>query len=169
MGRLLDALRNGSEAAPIATPATLATVPTGTPKVSQSRNCRKGAASAPAPFRARLLEIAADEILPLALPLKLSDADVIATDGLHTRTLRAYLHALARHERMDKGLPPLDWGTVVERTCRGCGPVLLWAGCPDMVTACPWCFRRKAGKRIARPTKPHPANSPPFSGLVKPG
>lgn len=37
--------------------------------------------------------------------------------------------------------------------CAGCGPVLLWPGCPDRVRACPWCFRRKAGKTIPRPGK----------------
>ena len=54
-------------------------------------------------------------------------------------------------ERMDRGLPPLAWGEPVPRTCTGCGPVLLWPECPPVVAACPWCFRRKVGKPVARP------------------
>jgi hypothetical protein len=76
--------------------------------------------------------------------------------GVEIESLADALESLSAaqvgRERMDKGLPPLEWGEPVARSCEGCGPVLLWAGCPDVVKACPWCFRRKAGKAIARPT-----------------
>lgn len=64
--------------------------------------------------------------------------------------LESLCAAQVGRDRMDMGLPPLQWGDPVARTCEGCGPVLLWDGCPDVVKACPWCFRRKAGKPIAR-------------------
>jgi hypothetical protein len=49
---------------------------------------------------------------------------------------------------MDAGIVPPGWTTAAH--CEGCGPVWLW---PDAarVRACPWCFRRNAGKRIPRP------------------
>ena len=99
--------------------------------------------------RARLLALAADDLLPAKLVHDLEDADVAACADYADDDLRGYLRALVGRERMDKGLPPLDWGEPVTRTCEGCGPVLLWAGCPPTVKACPWCFRRKAGKPIA--------------------
>lgn len=68
-----------------------------------------------------------------------------------TAALLALCEAQVGRQRMDAGLPPLEWGEPVAAYCEGCGPVLLWAGCPAVVKACPWCFRRKAGKPIARP------------------
>lgn len=102
-------------------------------------------------LRGRLLKLADAEGLPLALVHCLPDADVTACAGHTTGTIRATLRALGARERADKSLPPLEWGEPVARTCEGCGPVLLWATCPPVVKACPWCFRRKAGKPIARP------------------
>lgn len=76
-------------------------------------------------------------------------------DGLldDLAALDAICDMQAGRERMDAGLPPLEWGEPVARNCDGCGPVLLWATCPDPVKACPWCFRRVAGKAVARPEK----------------
>lgn len=84
---------------------------------------------------------------------------VEAKPGTVTADLRDRLTAakpdlvalLGARERMDKGLTPMEWGEPVARTCEACGPVLLWATCPATVKACPWCFRRVAGKPIARP------------------
>lgn len=64
--------------------------------------------------------------------------------------LQALCDVQRERERMDRGLPPLAWGDPAPRICTGCGPVLLWLTSPDLVTACPWCFRRKVGKAIAR-------------------
>lgn len=127
--------------------------------------------------RARLLALAADELLPAGLVHGLDDADVAACACHSNDDLRGYLCALVARERMDKGLPPRDWSEPVTRVCEGCGPVLLWADCPPMVKACPWCFRRKAGKPIAEGClscggrgcvrcRRHPESLPRLSGLV---
>lgn len=100
--------------------------------------------------RARLLALAADELLPAGLVHGLGDADVAACEGHADDGLRGCLRALVARERMDAGMVPLEWGEPVARTCEGCGPVLLWPGCPATVKACPWCFRRAAGKPIPR-------------------
>lgn len=60
-----------------------------------------------------------------------------------------YLRMLEKGEAMDRGEVPKGYTKVV--TCGGCGPVWLWPGAPAHVIACPWCFRRKAGKRFPRP------------------
>ena len=102
-------------------------------------------------LRGRLLKLADAEGLPLVLVHGLPDADVLACVDYPDNELRGLLRALGARERMDAGMVPLEWGEPVARTCEGCGPVLLWATCPDVVLACPWCFRRKAGKPIPRP------------------
>lgn len=101
--------------------------------------------------RAHLLAVAPDELLPADLVHGLRDADVVACDGEPDDALRAYLHAVGARERMARGFAPLEWGEPVARTCEGCGPVLLWAECPPLVKACPWCIWRKAGQIISRP------------------
>ena len=60
-----------------------------------------------------------------------------------------YLRGREKGEAMDRGEVPKGYTKVV--TCGGCGPVWLWPGARAHVIACPWCFRRKAGKRIPRP------------------
>ena len=30
-------------------------------------------------------------------------------------------------------------------TCKHCGPVPIWNGCPPEVQGCPWCFNRNKG------------------------
>ena len=107
-----------------------------------------------ATMRAHLLRLAAEEGIPSSVVDRMTDADVAAYAAVPDFTdlnYRAHLRALHADRRMDAGMIPLDWGEPHERTCEGCGPVLLWEACPDVVKACPWCFRRKAGKRIPRP------------------
>ena len=104
-----------------------------------------------ADLRAHLLALAADEGLPAGLVHGESDADVAACAGMPVETLRAYLRALEAGQRMDAGQVPPAWGEPVAVTCEGCGPVLLWAACPPVVKACPWCFRRKTGRLVGRP------------------
>ena len=60
-----------------------------------------------------------------------------------------YLHVLEKGEAMDRGEVPKAYTQPV--TCSGCGPVWLWPGAPARLIACPWCFRRKAGKRFPQP------------------
>ncbi|MDC8637050.1 hypothetical protein [Xanthomonas hortorum] len=152
MGRLLQRLLSDTQTARAAIPAIPATP---TPKschgIAESQESQGAAVAKVGEQRAQLLALAADEGLPAGLVHGLVDADVTACDGLPMVTLRAYLRALANSERMDAGLVPPDWGDPIARTCEGCGPVLLWQDCPDLVKACPWCFRRKGGKVIPRP------------------
>ena len=105
----------------------------------------------PEAIRVHLLELAEADLIPASIVHALPDADVIACEGETDATLTAYLCALVAAQDMDAGLIPTDWGEAVAGFCEGCGPVWLWPGAPARVLACPWCFRRKAGKRIPRP------------------
>lgn len=99
-------------------------------------------------LRARLHAIAeCDEVRTLVERLPV--ADVAACDGLTDDTLRAHLGALHRGACMDAGIVPE--GYTLAAHCDGCGPVWLWLEAPARVKACPWCFRRKAGRTIPRP------------------
>lgn len=96
-----------------------------------------------------LLHAADTEGLPHVLVHRLGVDDIAACADLSADTLAAYLRVLDRADRMDAGqVPP---GFTAARYCQGCGPVWLWPGAPDRVVGCPWCQRRKAGRRIPRP------------------
>lgn len=152
MAGLLARLLASTESAPAANPANPANLaPPAGPIFADSQESQGGDAEKAKEQRARLLALAADEGLPAGLVHGLADADVSACAGLPDAVLRAYLRALEAGRRMDAGEVPLGWGEPVARTCEGCGPVLLWPGCPPNVEACPWCFRRRAGKAIPRP------------------
>ncbi len=130
------------------TKALLAVLAVDSPPVSRL-DCGTGEQD----MRSHLLGIATGDGRPASLVHGLADADVEACAGLPDDTLRAYLRAVERGQRMDAGELPPEWGEAVARTCEGCGPVLLWPQCPAIVKACPWCFRRKAGKAIPRPDR----------------
>lgn len=104
---------------------------------------------AEAVMRGHLLNLADAEGVDAAHVHRLHADDLAACEGLDDATLRGYLRALETAARMDAGLVPDGYSHAVQ--CDGCGPVWLWAGAPLLVKACPWCFRRKAGKRIPRP------------------
>lgn len=106
------------------------------------------AANEPPNFRAHLLNLAEAEGINPALVHRLHADDLAVCAGESDDTLRAYLRGLAEQHGMDAGIVPPGWTAAAH--CEGCGPVWLW---PDAarVRACPWCFRRKAGKRIPRP------------------
>jgi hypothetical protein len=106
------------------------------------------AANDPTDLRAHLLNLAESEGVDAAHVHRLHADDVAACAGESDDTLRAYLRGLAEQHGMDAGIVPPGWTTAAH--CEGCGPVWLW---PDAarVRACPWCFRRNAGKRIPRP------------------
>ena len=89
-----------------------------------------------------LFDLAIDEGLPGATVGALSAKDLRACVGLPRDTLRAYLRALARSQRMAAGGVPEGWTQAVQ--CSGCGPVPLWPGAPPEVIACPWCRHRAA-------------------------
>jgi hypothetical protein len=101
--------------------------------------------------RAGLSALADSNALPDTPILALSNEDALACHGYADDLLRAYLHAVASHEAMARGIPPTAWGELAERFCEGCGPVMLWATCPPVVKACPWCWNRREGKPVARP------------------
>lgn len=105
-------------------------------------------------MRAHLLALAQDEGVDTGLVHALPDEEVAGCGEHDDIALRAYLGALEAGTFLDRGLAPPVWGEPVAVTCEGCGPVLLWPECARTVTACPWCFRRKAGKPIARPRQP---------------
>lgn len=105
-------------------------------------------------MRAHLLALAEDEGMDTGLVHDLPDEEVAGCAGHSVMALRAYLGALQARKFFDRGSVPPVWGEPVSVTCEGCGPVLLWPKCPPVVKACPWCFRRKTGKPIARPKEP---------------
>ena len=148
MGHLLDALRSKTKPAELANPANPRASPDPAEKDSRNRKFRSEAAvenRVPVAIRARLLTLAAEESLPLASVLRLTDAG----KGRTAAKLRAYLRARDAGAAMDDGsLPP---GYSRAALCAGCGPVWLWPTAPAHVLACPWCFRRKAGKPVPHP------------------
>jgi hypothetical protein len=99
--------------------------------------------------RTHLRTLVEAEGLPAMIVHDLHAADVAACAGLSDDILRAYLHARQRGAVMDPGIAPEGYTQAVR--CAGCGLVLLWPGCPPQVKACPWCFRRRAGKPVPRP------------------
>ncbi len=141
MGRLLNELIAESRMAEAANPANLAGQ---APPDSQDSQAIDVSA-----VRIHLLALVADEFIPRQLVDALPGAEVIACAGYGDAELRAYLHGLERGRVMDAGLIPGEYSALVY--CAGCGPVLLWPSYPQVVKACPWCFRRKAGKPIPRP------------------
>ena len=54
-------------------------------------------------------------------------------------------------QQRERGEIPPHYTQIV--TCKGCGPVYLWAGLPNMVEGCPWCLNRTKGISIPRPPK----------------
>jgi hypothetical protein len=101
-----------------------------------------------------LFDLLIDEGLAGATVAALSMRDLRACKGLSRQALSALLRALARSQHMAAGRVPAGWTRVVE--CAGCGPVLLWPNAPATVTACPWCWHRKAGRAIPKPHAPRP-------------
>jgi hypothetical protein len=43
-------------------------------------------------------------------------------------------------EMRAKGQTPAHYTSTT--TCKHCGPVPIWEGCPPEVLGCPWCFNR---------------------------
>ena len=61
----------------------------------------------------------------------------------------ASLKYAVRTKRMrEHGMVPPDY--TESTVCKRCGPVPIFAGCPDEVLLCPWCLNRAAGKPIPR-------------------
>jgi hypothetical protein len=156
MGRLLDALRADSENAPAAKVANVANVAPPLPeRLADSQDSQRlaasnhGLATDTNGTRDKLLTLAAQEQVAARSVHRLPDDELAACTDCTDYELRAYLLARVQSELMDAGqVPP---GYTVAATCEGCGTVWLWPGAPANVKACPWCFRRKAGKPFPRP------------------
>lgn len=142
MGALSELLERAEIAATPATPATQPSV-----AVGESQESQESQGVAPV-MRVHLLTLAESEGVDPAHVHRLHADDVAACAGESDETLRTYLRGLERGAGMDAGRVPLGWATAAH--CEGCGPVWLWPNAAR-VRACPWCFRRKAGKSIARP------------------
>jgi len=64
--------------------------------------------------------------------------------------LAALRRAMEARRLREQGIPPDDYTQPAH--CDGCGPVLLWEGAPARVITCPWCWNRRAGKPVPKPT-----------------
>ena len=100
-------------------------------------------------LRRHLEALAIAEGLPKSTAQELADDDIAACQGLPDDILQANLRVLDRGRRMDRGEVPAGYTKACH--CDGCGPVWLWPTCPYRVKACPWCFRRNAGRTFPRP------------------
>ncbi len=146
MGRLLEALRADSETRPPAKVAKVANITATEPeRFADSQDSQRIGIV----MRTRLLTIASAECIDTALIDQRSDDLLAEYHDCTDATLLACLRAWDADARMDAGQAPQGYTQAVQ--CSGCGPVLLWPGSPQQVIACPWCFRRKAGKAIPRP------------------
>ena len=52
-------------------------------------------------------------------------------------------------EMRKRGQIPANYTSTT--TCKHCGPVPIWEGCPPKVLGCPWCFNRHRGLPIPEP------------------
>ena len=57
--------------------------------------------------------------------------------------LKAYYELLMINEMRSKGIAPNHYTSTT--TCKHCGPVPIWEGCPPELIGCPWCFNRHRG------------------------
>ena len=71
------------------------------------------------------------------------DWDEVADDP---KKLKAYFELLMISEMREKGQIPDHYTSTT--TCKHCGPVPIWDGCPPEVLGCPWCFNRHKGLPI---------------------
>ncbi len=74
-----------------------------------------------------------------------SDWDWIARDA--TR-LAAWADLVQTNRLRERGEAPPHW--TAKTTCKHCGPVPIWPGCPPKVSGCPWCFNRVSGKPMPK-------------------
>ena len=62
-------------------------------------------------------------------------------DGeLTEQEIPATIEMVAITEMRQKGVVPDHYTSTT--TCKHCGPVPIWEGCPPKVLGCPWCFNR---------------------------
>ena len=68
------------------------------------------------------------------------DWDEIACDP---KQLKAFYELMMIGEMRSKGIAPDHYTSTT--TCKHCGLVPIWEGCPPEVLGCPWCFNRIKG------------------------
>ena len=98
-----------------------------------------------------LLSILSLEVIAKRYGLSLLDLrEVAGSDWDQVRAnlalAESFANAVATRRMRERGKIPPDYTTVTE--CAGCGRVPIWAGVPDRVLACPWCFNRVQGRPI---------------------
>ena len=72
-----------------------------------------------------------------------NDWEEIAKDP---KQLKAFCELLMIEDMRLKGVTPDHYTSTT--TCKHCGPVPVWEGCPPEVNGCPWCFNRIKGLPI---------------------
>ena len=111
------------------------------------------------PIRALLLALAAGAGMDVDHVHRLHDLDIAACAGLDARQLAACLSMLADTADRHAGRAPA--GDTAPIHCEGCGPVWIHPDIAEVLPVvdgwpralgCPWCFVRKAGGYIPRPS-----------------
>ena len=74
-----------------------------------------------------------------------NDWDEIAADPAQ---LKAFAELLMIVEMREKGICPDHYTATT--TCKHCGTVPIWDGCPPEVQGCPWCLNRHCGLPIPK-------------------
>ena len=123
---------------------------------------QEGVAEAADPLhaiRAHLLALAAAEGMDVDHVHRLHGLDIAACVGLDARQLRAYVSMLADTADRHAGRVPLDDTAAIH--CEQCGPVWIHPTIAEVLPVvdgwpralgCPWCFVRRAGGYIPRPS-----------------
>lgn len=71
------------------------------------------------------------------------DWEEIANDP---EQLKAFAELLMIGDMRSRGICPDHYTPTT--TCKHCGPVPIWNGCPPEVAGCPWCLNRHRGQPI---------------------
>lgn len=138
-----------------------ATAGTVTPELRLILSERKAdllAALSADPIRARLLKLAATELVDADLVDKLPEVEVLDCAELPDETLRAYLRGLRDVALRARGRRPAD--ETAAASCHSCGPIWLNPSTVDVppmtsgwprLLGCPWCHVRNR-RAIPRPS-----------------
>lgn len=76
----------------------------------------------------------------------MSDDDLRDSQLMTLNGLEALAYAIRATKMREQGQIPPGWSAI--SSCRHCGSVPIWEGCPPKVQGCPWCFNRIAGRPI---------------------
>ena len=74
-----------------------------------------------------------------------ADWEEVASDP---EKLKAFYELLMITDMRAQGIAPDHYTSTT--TCKHCGPVPIWNGCPPEVQGCPWCFNRHKDLPIPR-------------------